>query len=103
MTIQELETKMAAVEAKAKSLSQSKLWYLLLLVPIIILKYRSFLINLLVNNSKQITDDAAKQSATLVQQETQANDQANKIIADADKAKTTADSQDVPNDWFKKQ
>jgi hypothetical protein len=102
MILQDLQAKLTALEDKCKSLSSSKLWYLLLLVPIIVLKYRSFLIDLLVKDSKQITEDTTKKSEVLVQQENQANNQANKIISDADKAKADATGGDIPDNWYEK-
>ena len=90
------------IEAKLKDIwANNKLLLVLVAIPLLILKFRSVIIDLLVKDSRQIVDDTAKKDAALATQQTVANAQADQVIQDANKAKKDSDSKPVDENWNK--
>jgi len=103
ITVQQVEAKLKSLEQKIAALVNSnKILLVLLIVPLVIIKYRSFIINLLVKDSAQISAATVAQDATLAKQESQDNAKADAAVADAEKTKAASDAQVVTNDWYKK-
>jgi len=99
MTLNDIESKLASLEEKAKSLSSNKLWFLLLLLPVIILKYRSIIIDLLIKDSNKIVNDTTKKDNVLASEQQAASVQADQILKDANDAKEKSDQETVTADW----
>lgn len=69
-------------------------------VFILIWKFRSLIIDLLVSDVHSTMDKAKKEDATLRQEEKEANDQANKLRQEVDAL--SKDKPEVNEDWHKK-
>lgn len=67
---------------------------------ILIIKFRSLLIDLIVSDSKKVFDNAKKQSDTLKSEEDSANKKANDLVASADKK--LQEKPTVDEDWNKR-
>lgn len=79
---------------------ESKFFVIIFGILILVVKFRSVLISLLVADSKHIFDDATKKSDELKKQENDANSSADKLV---EEAKKLADSnKPVEDDWYKK-
>ena len=90
------------VEAKIKDLwANHKLLLVLLIIPLLILKFRSVIIDLLVKDSRQILDDTTKKDTGLAAAQGEANAKADQIIEDANKDKKDSDSKPVDENWNK--
>ena len=97
-----LKADLQEAEDKLKTLwSNNKLLLCTLLLPILILKFHSLIISLLVGDSKQILSDTVKQDTALANQETAANTQADQIIANADTTAQAAQNKPVDENWNK--
>jgi len=100
ITVVQVETKLKSLEQKLAALVNSnKILLVVLIVPLVIIKYRSFIINLLVKDSAQISAATVTQDAVLAKQESQDNTKADAAIADAEKIKAASDAQVVTEDW----
>jgi len=72
---------------------------LLLLLPVIILKYRSIIIDLLIKDSNKIVNDTTKKDNVLASEQQAASVQADQILKDANDAKEKSDQETVTADW----
>jgi hypothetical protein len=91
------------IENKLKDIwANNKLLLVLVAIPLLILKFRSVIIDLLVKDSRKIVDETTKKDDALKTEQTVANTKADQIIVDANKAKKDSDSQTVNEDWNKK-
>lgn len=79
-----------------------KLLLVLLIIPILLYKFRSIFIGMLVSDSSAILAETVKKDEALKQSQTVASAKADQIIADADKARKEAESKPVNEDWNKK-
>ena len=77
-----------------------KVFLIIFGIFILIWKFRSLIIDLLVSDVHTTMDKAQKQDATLRQEEKEANDQANKLRQEADAL--SKDKPEVDEDWHKK-
>ena len=64
-------------------LSQYKVFFIIFGVVILIIKFHSILIDLIVSSSKKTVDNATKQDNSLKIEENRANDQANQLKEEA--------------------
>lgn len=77
-----------------------KIFLIIFGIFILIWKFRSLIIDLLVSDVHSTMDKAKKEDATLRQEEKEANDQANKLRQEADAL--SKDKPEVDEDWHKK-
>lgn len=85
----------------AKNLWNNNKIVFFLAIPILLLVYfRSFVINLLLHDSRKLAADAEAKDKVLTQQATQANAQADQLVDDAQKL--NQNKQEVTEDWNKK-
>lgn len=96
MSLKDLEDKVTDIWNNHKWL------FVLVAIPLVILKFRSVIIELLVKDSRKILDDTTKKDDVLKQQQTAATTKADQIIADADKARKDSQNEPVKEDWNKK-
>lgn len=90
-------------EAKVKDLYDNHKWLIvLLIIPLLILKFRSVIIDILIGDSKKILADTTKKDDALAAQQQEANTKADQIIQDAKATKEKSDKEEVTDDWFKK-
>lgn len=89
-----------AVEKLKEIWNKNKL-LILIIVPLILLaKFRDILIDLIVASGKRLMDKTKAEDAKLKQEQDEANNKANQIIANADKKDD--DKPPVDDDWYKK-
>lgn len=95
MTLQDLETKLKDF------VNKNKLAIILVAVPLLILKYRSIIIEYLIKDANKINQEAVKQDTALQVAQATADTKANQIIADADQKKKDSDDKPVDENWNK--
>lgn len=90
-------------EDKVNDLWKNHRWLLILLaIPLIILKFRSTIIDLLLGDSSKILKETSNKDSKLGDQQKAANTKADKIIEDANKEREESDDKKVNEDWNKK-
>jgi hypothetical protein len=86
---------------KLKEVWEKNKLLILIIIPLILLaKFRDLIIDILVSSSKKLVEKTTKDSAELKQEQDAANNEANQIIADADKK--SENKPKVDKDWHKK-
>jgi hypothetical protein len=97
-----LKDQWAKVNQDLKTLWNNNRIFLILLIPVIlIIKFRSILIDIIVNASKQQIQNAQNKDAKLKGKEDQANAQANQLVDEANKL-GSQERPPVDADWYKK-
>lgn len=76
---------------------KDKLFLIIFGVLILVIKFRSILIDLIISNSKTIFNDAKKEDANLKQQEDQANQAADQLVKHAEEIGKNEGT--VTDDW----
>jgi len=97
-----LKNQWEKINSDLKTLWNNNRIFLILLIPLIlIVKFRRILIDIIVNVSKQQVQDAKNKDAELKNKEDKANAQANNLISEADKLEN---QEHLPVDvnWYKK-
>lgn len=79
---------------------KNKLFFLILIPIIVLIKFRDVFINLLVKGAKREVDQTQQQDATLAKKEDQANAQANQLVQDANQLGENKPT--VDENWYKK-
>lgn len=97
-----LKDQASKINQDFKTLWNNNRIFLILLIPIIlIIKFRNVIIDILVNASKQQIEDAQNKDAKLKTKEDQAKAQANQLVDEANKLGQQP-QQPVDVDWYKK-
>lgn len=102
MTLQDIENKLRALEANILAVWQKdKVLLCVLVIPLILLKVRSMIIDQLTQASKKDLATTVVKSDQLQAQENKENVQADAIIKQADQTRKTEQDQPVTDDWYK--
>lgn len=80
--------------------ANNKLFLIIFGVLILIIKFRTVIIDILVSNSKEILEDAKKQDTQLKSEENKANDQANQLVKES--KDLSKNKPKIDEDWNKK-
>jgi hypothetical protein len=91
----------AAAVAKLKEVwNKNKILFFIIIPLILLAKFRDLIIDFLVASGKRLMDNARKQDQQLRNEANSANNQANQLIANADKKDDNKPL--VDEDWHKK-
>ena len=91
----------AKLNSELKSLwDNDKLFFLVFIPIIVIVKFRSYLINWLVNDAKQTIQDTSTQDKTLIQNISKENQEADKLIQNV--SQIGSEETPVGPDWYLK-
>lgn len=101
--LQTLDNECRAAEVTLVNLIKNNyLTILLVAVPLIVLKVRSIIVDMLLANAKKTMADTVAKDQILKAKETAENDKADQIIKKADSDRSTEQGQSVGADWYKK-
>jgi hypothetical protein len=91
----------AKAVAKLKEVWEKNKLLVLIIVPLLLLaKFRDVIIDILVSSSKKLVDNTEKKDVVLKREQDRANDEADRLIADADRK--SENKPEVDEDWHKK-
>jgi hypothetical protein len=91
----------AKAVAKLKEVWEKNKLLILIIIPLLLLaKFRDVIIDILVSSSKKLVDKTEKKDVALKKEQDRANDEANRIIAEADRK--SENKPEVDEDWHKK-
>lgn len=91
----------ALLNTDARTLwANNKIFFIVFGLLILIIKFRSVIIDLLVSDSKQLLADTQKKDQQLKSEEDKTNSQANQLVSDANKLDQNKPT--VGEDWNKK-
>jgi zona occludens toxin (predicted ATPase) len=103
MNLQTLKDGLRLAEDDIKSVwEKDKVLIALIIIPLILLKIKSMIVDQLTNLSKKDLASTVAQTEVLAAQETKADAQADAIVKKADEDRKQEQGQSVQDDWFKK-
>jgi len=111
MSLQSIKATLSSIEGKFRATEEflvsivtankSLIVVGLVAIPLLILKFRSMIVDMLLASAKKNLADATAKSTALQAKETAENAQADAIIKAAATTRTTEQAQPVPDDWYK--